>query len=137
MALITQAQWEAHVGAARVADLTGSASDRITAALDAASDLLQEYAAAAGVTLTSGTMTAALIRRCAIVASHYAADAVPEYRDAQGNGPYVRAFEGVKRELSEWAARLQPISSDTPYDSPVVLSDTARGWDDPSASTDD
>lgn len=137
MALITQAQWEVHVGAARVADLTGSVTARIDAALDAASDLLQEYATAAGVTLTAGTMTNALIRRCAIVASHYAADAVPEYRDAQGNGPYVRAFEGVKKELREWADRLQPISTDTPAEGPVVLSDDARGWDDPTTSTTD
>lgn len=137
MALITQAQWEAHVGTARVADLTGSVSARIDAALDAASDLLQEYATAAGVTLTAGTMTNALIRRCAIVASHYAADAVPEYRDAQGNGPYVRAFEGVKKELREWSDRVRPISTDSPYGAPVALSDDARGWDDPTTSDDD
>lgn len=134
MALITQTEWENHVGASRVADLTGSVSARITAALDAGTDLLQEYAAMAGTTLTAGTMTNALKRRHAIVSAHFAADAVPEFRDARGDGPYVRAFEGVKKELGEWAARVRSLSTDTLSEGPLVLSDDARGWDDPTAT---
>ena len=45
----------------------------VAARLAEASDWLQEYAAAAGVVLTSGTITAALAYRCAVRATFTAA----------------------------------------------------------------
>jgi len=138
VALITQAQWEARMRAERVADATASVLAAQTAALDDASDYVQEFATAAGVTLVAGSLTNAMVRRVAVVASYFAADGVPEYRDpGTGNNPYHARFRAVTAELKEWADRLQPISTDTPAEGPVVLSDDARGWDDPTTSTTD
>lgn len=130
MALITQAQVEKILKTDVVADLTGSDSDVITELLDEASDWLQEYASAAGITLTSGTMTASLRRRAAIRFGYTAAARRQEYRDAQGRPPYHVEHEQAERELAEWAKRTRPISTDNASEAPVVLSEDARGWND-------
>ncbi|HEX4931775.1 MAG TPA: hypothetical protein VFV33_01270 [Gemmatimonadaceae bacterium] len=128
MALITEAQWRVDVGTAHVTDLTADDATTIAAVLEQASDFVQEYATAAGVTLTAGGLTAAMRRRVSVIASYYAADAKPEYRDAQGDNAYLRRYAGAKAELQEWADRIRSLSSDDVSEGPLVLSEDARGW---------
>lgn len=127
-ALITQAQWEAAVGATTVATLTGSDADVIAARLAEASDWLQEYASAAGVVLTSGTITAALAYRCAIRATFTAAQLQQQFRGQTGDVPFTKLHDQAVKELEAWARRVRPKSDDTLATAPEVLSDDARGW---------
>lgn len=128
MPLITQAQVELVLGASVVADLTGSDATVISELLDEASDWVQEYATAAGVTLTSGTMTASLRRRAAIRFGYTAAARTQQYRDSQGRPPYHVEHEKAEAELEAWAKRTRAITTDDLSEAPVVLSEDARGW---------
>ena len=128
MALLTQSQVEAVLTAAVVADLTASDSAVVTTLLDQASDWLQEYAVGAGITLTSGTMTASLVRRGAIAFAHFAATRTKKYRDAQGRTPFHVEYEAVAAEMEAWSKRVRPLSMDAAYEGPVVLSEDSRGW---------
>lgn len=127
-ALITQAQWEAAVGAATVAALTGSDATVIAARLAEASDWLAEYATAAGVELTSGTITAAMAYRCAIRATYTAAQLQQQFRGQTGEVPFTKLHDQARAELEAWARRIRPKSDDTLSTAPEVLSDDARGW---------
>lgn len=141
MALITQQQWEAVIGATKVATLCTANpdevddetvavadSDVVAEMLSQASDYVQEYATAAGVTLTAETLTPAMRRRVAMVASHYAGSRGQRFRDAKGMAPYAAEYATVSSELEAWADRVRPKSDDTASEGPLVLSDDARGW---------
>lgn len=132
MALITQSQWETVIGAARVVDLcdddaSGTADAAVVSAvLDQASDFVQEYAVAAGATIT--TPTSAMVRRIAMVAAYYAASRRPQYRDAQGNPPYHVEYMSCVKELEAWASRTRSVSTDDVSTAPEPLGDDQRGW---------
>lgn len=128
VALITQTQWEAAVGADAVAALTGGDADVITEMLALGSDEVQEYASAAGVVLTSGTITPAMRRRVAICCTYFASVRAQQNRSAAGKVPYTEEYGVVTRQLEAWANRTRPKSDDTPSTAPEVLSDDPRGW---------
>lgn len=128
MALITQAQWEAAVGSTTVAALTGSDADTIAARLAEASDWVQEYAAAAGVVLTSGTITSAMAYRVAVRATFTAAQLQQQFRAQSGEVPFTKLHDQARTELEAWARRVRSKSDDTLSTAPEVLSDDARGW---------
>lgn len=133
-ALITQTQWETVLGAARVVDLCDDDADGtadaavVTAVLEEASDFVQEFAVAAGTTLTSGDLTAAMRRRVAMVAAHYAGSRRQEFRDAQGKAPYAAEYAEARAELKAWADRTRDLSTGTVSTAPEVLSDDSAGW---------
>lgn len=133
-ALITQAQWETVLGAARVVDLCDDDDDGtadaavVTEVLEQASDFVQEFAVAAGATLTAGSLTAAMRRRVAMVAAHYAGARRQEFRDAQGKAPYAVEYETAERELKAWAARTRDLSTGDVSTAPEVLSEESAGW---------
>ena len=128
MALITQAQAELSVDATDVATFTGGSASVIAELLDQASDFVQEYATGAGVTLTSGNLTAAMRRRVAIVFGYFAAARYKKARNAQGRAPYHDEYDAVVKELEAWMRRTRSLSTDELSEAPAVLSDTARGW---------
>lgn len=141
MALITREQWEAVIGAAKVATLCAASPDEVTdetvavadsdvvaEMLSQASDYVLEFAASAGASLTAGTITPAMRRRVAMVAAHYAASRKQTGRDAKGRAPYAAEYDAATAELEAWAARVRQTSADEPSEGPVVLSDDLRGW---------
>ncbi len=128
MALITQAQVEKIFEAADVTAFTGGNSTVIAELLDEASDWCQEYATAAGVTLTAGSLTASMRRRIAIRFLYTAATRKKEIRDDQGRAPYHVEHAQAEAELHAWADRLRSLSNDTVSEAPVVLSEDPRGW---------
>lgn len=137
-ALITQAQWRLAVGARVVADLCAPDADEVSAGIIAssiademlakASDWVQEFATAAGVTLTAGSLTAAMRHRVAVAASYMAATRKQEYREAGGKPPFHVEYAQAEQELAAWADRVRSLSTDAPSEAPEVLSDEARGW---------
>lgn len=134
MALITQAQWETVLGAARVVDLCdddedGAADAAVVAeVLDQASDFVQEHAVAAGALLTAGALTAAMRRRVAMIAAHFAGARRPQHRDAQGHAPYRVEYLDAVAELKAWASRTRDLSTGDVSTAPEVLSEDTRGW---------
>lgn len=134
MALITQAQAELILDGNDVAEFTGGDAAVIAELLEEASDWVQEFATAAGVTLTAGSLTAAMRRRVAIRFIHAAAARTKKHRDAEGRNPFHVEHAQVEVELQAWAERTRQLSSDTPSTAPEVLSDEPRGWDPHSAS---
>lgn len=141
MALITQQQWEAVIGAAKVATLCTVDPDEVTdetaavadsdvvaEMLSQASDYVQEFAAAAGVTLAAETLTPVMRRRVAMVAAHYAGSRGQKFRDAKGTPPYAVEYAQVTEELDAWAQRARSLSNAEPSEGPLVLSDDMRGW---------
>lgn len=125
-ALITQAQWEAVVGADVVAAFTDSDASVIATTLNSASDVLREYAVEAGVVLT--TLTPAMVRRVALIATYHASTRRPEYRDATGRYPYALQHEETIQWLADWASRTAKTSDAQVSTAPLVESDDARGW---------
>lgn len=133
--LITQAQLEAIHDADDVAHFSGGNAGVLAEAIEEASDWVQEYAAAAGVTLTDGSLTAAMRRRVASRVMHTLGSRRKEDRDGEGRAPYHLELAEAKAELEAWAARTRSLSTDAPSDDPVVLSDEARGWTGSGASS--
>lgn len=133
MALITSAEWSRILTAARVVDLcdddgNGTAdADVVSDVLDQASDLVQEYARRAGVTLTA-PCTASMARRVAMIAAHYAAQRRPQYRDATGRAPYAQEYDTAVKELTAWAQRVHQSSDAEESAAPEPLGDDLRGW---------
>lgn len=135
-ALITAAQLEATITAARVVDLCDDDGDgvadpaTVSEVIEQASDTVQEYAVEVGDALTVGTMTAAMRRRVAIIAAHYAGSRRPEFRDANGAAPYLAEYKVAIAELEAWAKRTRDISSGAPEDEDAVLcvTNASRRW---------
>ena len=125
--LITQAQWERAIGAARVADLCDEDGDGdadsalVTDALEQGSSYVEEFADAAGVTLSADTLTGVMRRRVAMCAAYFAAERLPEYRDSQGHNPYRKAYETCTKELETWSAKT---ASDAAADESVTAAET-------------
>lgn len=133
MALITSAEWSRILTAARVVDLcdddsNGTAdADVVSDVLEQASDLVQEYARRAGVTLTA-PCTASMARRVAMIAAHYAAQRRPQYRDTTGRAPYAQEYDTAVKELTAWASRVHQSSDAEESTAPEPLGDDLRGW---------
>lgn len=133
MALITAADFDRIITAARVVDLCDDDGDGtadaavVSDVLAQASDLAQEYARRAGVTLTA-PCTASMARRVAMIAAHYAAQRRPQYRDAQGRAPYAQEYDAAVKELTAWAQRVHQTSDAAVSTAPEPVGDDLRGW---------
>lgn len=106
-----------------------TAADIQTEVLQQASDWVQEAAQRRGETLTSDSITAAMRRRVAVAASHFAAMRRPQYRDSDGRSPYHADFALVEAELASWSDRGREASNGAVVSPPGVLSGAGDGPD--------
>lgn len=133
MSLISEAQWRAIIDPPSPADsivdqLTGGDAEVISAVLEQASDEVQEYATEAGALLTAGTITPAMVRRVAVIATYAAALKDMENRNASGDVPYAKQYDRVVEQLEKWGKRLRAVSTDPLGEFPIAESDERR-WD--------
>lgn len=132
-AYITDAAWRGFMGATIVSDLTEDDADVSLNFRSVASGIVDEFATTAGLTLPLGGahLTYAMKRRVAIIAAHLcASDRKPEYRDAQGRGPYHDGHDRALAELKDWVqgVRSMPADRTVERESFFAVSNPRRRW---------
>lgn len=107
-------------------------SAAVTAVIEDASAMVDDYAIRAGHTLplASTTVTAGLKLRTAWLAMHLAARRRPQFRDARGTFPYDEEYKEAQAWLNDWADNKAKTEDMDPDLVPDVQSDTRREWDD-------
>lgn len=117
---ITHADLVTFLGSGVVADVFADS----TASLphrSAASGVVDEHAAGVGlaVPLKNGHLTYAMKRRVALIAMHMGtSDLAPQYRDANGRGPYHAQHDQALAELAQWQSGVRAMPHDTEAEEP-------------------